>query len=61
MKALASDDIAAGRLVIPFNLGIPLEYAYYVITLKESADQPRTEAFRNWLIEEANLEEQFDE
>jgi len=61
MKALASDDIAAGRLVIPFNLGLPLEYAYYVITLEEFADYPRTAAFRDWLIEEANLEEQFDD
>ena len=61
MKALASDDIAAGRLVIPFNIGLPLEYAYYVITLEEYADQPRTAAFRDWLIEEANSEEQFAE
>ena len=61
MKALASDDIAAGRLVIPFNLGLPLEYAYYVITLEEFADHPRTAAFRDWLIGEANLEEQFDD
>jgi LysR family glycine cleavage system transcriptional activator len=60
MKALASDDIAAGRLVIPFDIGLPLEYAYYVITLKEFADHPRTAAFRDWLIEEANSEEQFD-
>ena len=56
MKALASDDIVAGRLVIPFNLVLPLQYAYHVITLKESAEQPRTVAFRDWLIEEANSE-----
>ena len=56
MKALASDDIATGRLVIPFHLGLPPEYAYHVITLKESAEQPRAAAFRDWLIEEANSE-----
>ena len=60
MKALASDDIAAGRLVIPFDIALPLEYAYYVITLEEFADQPRTAAFRDWLIEEAISEEQFE-
>lgn len=60
MKELASDDIAAGRLVIPFNIGIPLKYAYYVITLEESANHPLTDAFRDWLIEEANSEEQFE-
>ena len=57
IKALASDDIAAGRLVIPFDIGLPVEYAYYVITLEESADKPRTAAFRDWLIEEENSED----
>lgn len=58
MKALASGDIAAGRLVTPFDLSLPLEYAYYVITLEEYADQPNTSSFRNWLIQEASLEDE---
>ena len=58
IKALASDDIAAGRLVIPFDIGLPLEYAYYLITLEEVTDHPHTAAFRAWLIEEARQEEE---
>jgi LysR family glycine cleavage system transcriptional activator len=58
IKALASEDIAAGRLVIPFDIGLPLEYAYYLITLEEVTDQPHTAAFRAWLIEEARQEEE---
>jgi len=57
INALASEDIAAGRLVIPFDLGLPLEYAYYLITLEEVTDHPHTAAFRSWLIEEARQEE----
>ena len=57
MNALASDDIAAGRLTIPFNIGLPLEYAYYLITLEEVTDHPHSAAFREWLIEEAGHEE----
>jgi len=57
MKALASDDIAAGRLVIPFDIALPLEYAYYLITLEDIADHPHTSIFREWLIREARLEE----
>jgi len=57
INALASEDIAAGRLVIPFDLGLPLEYAYYLITLEEVTDHPNTAAFRSWLIEEARQEE----
>jgi LysR family transcriptional regulator, glycine cleavage system transcriptional activator len=57
MKSLASGDIAAGRLVAPFNLSLPLEYAYYMITLEALTDQPHTAAFRNWLLQEAVLED----
>ena len=56
MKALASDDIAGGRLVVPFNIGLPLEYAYYLITLKEVTDHSHTSAFRDWIIEESRQE-----
>ena len=57
MKSLASGDIAAGRLVVPFDIALPLEYAYYLITLEESSDHPHTAAFRDWLIEEGRQEE----
>ena len=58
MKALASGDIAAGRLVAPFNLSLPLEYAYYMITLEELTDQPHTAAFREWILQEAGQEDE---
>ena len=60
MKALASEDLAAGRLVVPFDIGLPLEYAYYLITLDEFSDRPHTAAFREWLLEEAAAEENAD-
>ena len=52
---LAADDVAAGRLVRPFDssFGKPLSFSYYLLTKKESVEQPKIEAFRNWLIEEA--------
>jgi LysR family transcriptional regulator, glycine cleavage system transcriptional activator len=56
LKALASEDIAAGRLVIPFNRSLPLEYAYYLITLEERNDDVRIGAFRDWLIHESESE-----
>lgn len=59
MAALASDDIKAGRPVIPFNLSLPIQQAYYLITLEEYVDHPRIRTFREWIIEEArndNLE-----
>lgn len=50
---LASADLAAGRLVMPFALAIPLDPAYYVVCAEPIADQPKVTAFRDWLFEEA--------
>lgn len=60
MKTLASGDLAAGRLVVPFDIGLPLEYAYYLITLNEFSERPHTAAFREWLLAEAAEEENAD-
>lgn len=53
--ALVGDDIAAGRLIEPFELTIPLRFAYYVVSPVATADNPRTAAFRDWLLHEAAL------
>ncbi len=50
--ALAAGDIAAGRLVKPFDIAIPTEYAYYVLSPKATSHHPKITAFREWLLEE---------
>ena len=39
---------------------LPLEYAYYLITLEELTDHPHTAAFRDWLLEEALQEDELN-
>ena len=56
LKPLAEDDIASGRLVIPFDLRLPLPYAYYMVTLESVANQSRITAFREWILSEANIQ-----
>jgi len=51
---LASADLAAGRLVVPFTTQVPLDYAYYLISLEDSTNQENVDAFRNWLMDEAS-------
>lgn len=51
---LASADLAAGRLVMPFDLSVPLNVAYYVVCPETSADQPAIAAFRQWIFAQAN-------
>jgi LysR family glycine cleavage system transcriptional activator len=50
--ALAAGDIAAGRLVKPFDIAIPTKYAYYVLSPKATSHHPKIVAFREWLVEE---------
>lgn len=52
-SVLVTDDLAAGRLVRPFDLAMDVELAYYVVSLESTADQPRIKAFRDWVVAEA--------
>ena len=53
---LAADELAAGRLVRPFTLSLPTEYAYYLVCPINTAEQPKIAAFRDWLLGEARRE-----
>jgi LysR family glycine cleavage system transcriptional activator len=56
--ALAAWDIAAGRLVRPFAIGMPHDLAYYLVCPEGSAARPRIAAVRAWLLAEAAEYEQ---
>lgn len=53
---LVTDDLATGRLVRPFDsqLSTPLSFSYYLLSAIDSKQQPKVEAFRQWLLEEAS-------
>jgi len=50
---LVADDLARGRLVKPFEISLPADYAYYVVCPVEAAERPKIVAFREWLLAEA--------
>lgn len=54
--SMVANDLAAGRLVRPFDLGmkIPQEFAEFLVYPKESAEDPRIVAFRDWLLAEVH-------
>ncbi len=54
-STLVADDLAAGRLVKPFALSLksPAQFAYHLITRRDTSDRPMTKAFREWIIAEA--------
>ncbi len=53
LEPLAADDLAAGRLVIPFTLRLPLQQSYYVVCPKPVPNDPKIAVFRQWLLREA--------
>lgn len=55
-SALAADDLAAGRLIRPFDLSLPAEFAYFVVYPERYAARPGLAQFRDWLLEEAATE-----
>jgi len=52
-SALVADDLAAGRLVRPFELSLPAGFAYYVVCPPRALKRPNVKAFRDWLMAEA--------
>ena len=53
--ALIADDLAAGRLVCPFDTPLATGAAYYVVYPQGALNDPKVRAFRDWLMEEAEL------
>ncbi len=51
-EALAGDDLAAGRLVRPFDVVLPVNFAYYLVYLEATADRPKITNFRHWILAE---------
>jgi LysR family glycine cleavage system transcriptional activator len=57
-SALAAWDLILGRLVRPFALSLPVPYAYWIVCPKATAKLPKIVTFRDWLLAEAQEDEQ---
>jgi LysR family transcriptional regulator, glycine cleavage system transcriptional activator len=44
------DDIAKGRLVVPFKTALPADAGFYLVSPQGGADPPKLAAFREWLV-----------
>jgi LysR family glycine cleavage system transcriptional activator len=54
--ALAAAELAAGRLIMPFELQVALPSAYYLVCNETVLLRPAVVAFRDWLLAEAAQE-----
>ena len=51
--ALALADLEAARLVIPFDLTTPTDFAYYIVHPPSKSSSAGVNAFKEWLLQEA--------
>lgn len=52
-STIAAADLAEGRVIKPFELTLPLEFAYYIVYPESKTLMPKVELFIRWLKEEA--------
>jgi LysR family glycine cleavage system transcriptional activator len=45
------DDIAKGRLVVPFDIALPADAGFYLVSPEGGIDRPKLRAFREWLTD----------
>ena len=53
-RTLAAADLSAGRLVIPFDVTLPMELAFFFVCPHVAAERPKIVAFRDWLLEQSH-------
>ena len=51
--AYVQDDIAKGRLLVPFKIALPTDAGFYLVSPQGRADSPKLSAFRQWLLASA--------
>ncbi len=44
------DDIAKGRLVVPFKIALPADAGFYLVSPQARTDSPKLAAFRQWVV-----------
>jgi len=47
------DDIAKGRLVVPFKIALPADAGFYLVSPEGAAEPAKLAAFRKWLVASA--------
>ncbi len=52
-STLVADDVAAGRLIRPFDLVLASEIAYWIVYPKDAIKRHKVRIFRDWLLAEA--------
>ena len=53
-RPLVDAELAANRLIAPFDIRLTSGVRYYLVCPEETVDQPKIAAFRRWLLKESD-------
>ena len=56
---IVADDLAAGRLVAPFQFRLPTGFGYFIVCPPTAIDRPKIKAFREWVMAEMRAPDVF--
>ncbi|CAG0909934.1 unnamed protein product [Cyprideis torosa] len=56
-RSMAARELASGRLVKPFDLEVPVQEAFFLLTPEIGAQHPHAETFRDWILATIQAEE----
>lgn len=59
-SSLTRTMLASGQLVRPFEMTVPSNESFYLLSPEARTDSAQTEALRNWLVEESQAEQRSD-
>ena len=55
LRPLVEADLAAGRLILPFDLAVPSPFAYFLVMRRAVANRAPVAAFRDWLLRQTSV------
>ena len=50
---LLQDELASGKLIMPFDPILSMKYAYYIVYQAGALERPKINAFYQWLLQES--------
>ncbi|MDE1947896.1 MAG: LysR family transcriptional regulator [Burkholderiales bacterium] len=59
--SMVCDDLAAGRLAMPFALGLPLPWPYFLTWKPSAFDKPHCRSFHRWLLTRGREQQQVND
>jgi LysR family transcriptional regulator, glycine cleavage system transcriptional activator len=60
-SSMICDDLAAGRLVMPFALGLALPWPYFLTWRPHTFDKSHCRSFHRWLLTQAREQQRLND